>query len=183
MESVGTANPLLIDGYTGMPVHIDQQYGPERGSVEWLLQAIERHAAAEAGALDLYAQIGNESGDPAVAVVMRLILDDEQRHHTLLKLIEASLRDALNWSHSPDALPVSAPPDRPVASSLASIVRDLVEDERAGARAMRQLASNEKGIAAGLHSTLLEMMALDSEKHAFLLKYVQHRLEARSRKS
>ena len=43
------------------------------------------------------------------------------------------------------------------------------------------LAQREKGIDAGLDSLLLEMMAMDSEKHARLLQFVQQRLEQRAR--
>jgi rubrerythrin len=181
MQNTDTPTPLIIDGFSGMPIHTDEQHGPKPGSVEWLLQAVERHAASEADALELYARIADESGDPVVALVMRLILDDEQRHHSLLKLIESSLRDALNWSHSPSSLPNSQLPQQPLPPTLAKVARELVDEERTGARKMRELAGKERGIDAGLHSLLLEMMALDSEKHAHLLQFVQHRLEARAR--
>ena len=46
---------------------------------------------------------------------------------------------------------------------------------------MRDLAQHEKTIDAGLDSLLLEMMAMDSEKHARLLQFVQQRLEKRAR--
>lgn len=180
MESTGSPTSPIIEGYSGMPIHMDEQHGPRPGSVEWLLQAVERHAASEADALELYGRIADESGDPVVALVMRLILDDEQRHHSLLKRIESTLRDALDWSHSPSSLPTSSVPQQPLPRRLESIARELVEEERTGARKMRELASKERGIDAGLHSLLLEMMALDSEKHAHLLQYVQRRLEARA---
>jgi hypothetical protein len=38
------------------------------------------------------------------------------------------------------------------------------------------LAARERGIDGGLDSLLLEMMALDSEKHARLLQFVERRL-------
>src|SRR5947199_8743779 len=159
MQDRTTATSLIIDGYSGMPLHADEQRGPQPGSVEWLLHAVERHASSEANALDLYAKIADESGDPVVALVMRLILDDEQRHHSLLKSIESSLGDALNWSHSPTSLPISSVPQQPLPAGLASVAHELVEEERSGARKMRELASRERGIDAGLHSLLLEMMA------------------------
>jgi hypothetical protein len=46
---------------------------------------------------------------------------------------------------------------------------------------MRDLAHNEKDVDAGLDSLLLDMMAMDSDKHARLLQFVQHRLEQRAR--
>ena len=93
---------------------------------------------------------------------MRLILKDEQRHHGLLRRIETTLRDALNWTHSPSALPDVSLPQQPVARDLVAITRNLVDEERRGARMMRDLAQREKGIDAGLDSLLLEMMAIDS---------------------
>jgi rubrerythrin len=149
--------------------------------VEWLLNAVERHASAEQDALDQYEFIGTASGDPVIALVMRLILEDEERHHGLLKRIESSLRDALNWTDSPDSLPRSATPQYPVGAELAVATRALIEEERTGAHYLRGLAHLEKEIDSGLHSLLLEMMAMDSDKHARLLQFVHERLAARAR--
>ena len=170
----------VIDGYSGFPIEARPEHGPQRGTVEWLLNAVERHASAERDALDQYEYIGTASGDPVIALVMRLILEDEERHHGLLKRIEASLRDALNWTHSPNALPASAPPQRSVAGELAAAALLLIEEEHTGAHYLRGVAHLEKGIDSGLHSLLLEMMAMDSEKHARLLQFVHDRLAARA---
>jgi rubrerythrin len=172
-------NELLVDGYYGVPPKVDPQYGPAEGSVEWLLAAVERHATAEAGALAQYAYIADASGDPVVALVMRLILEDEERHHGLLRRIESSLHDALNWTHSATALPSMGSPSEPVPADLVALCRELIEEERTGARKMRELADAEKRVGGGLHTLLLEMMAFDSEKHARLLQFVEHRLAAR----
>jgi hypothetical protein len=72
-------------------------------------------------------------------------------------------------------------PQQPVVRDLVAITRNLVDEERRGAHMMRDLAEREKGIDAGLDSLLLEMMAMDSEKHARLLQFVQQRLEKRAR--
>ena len=170
---------VIADGYSGFPVKKQELFGQRPGTVEWLLDAVERHANAEQDSLDQYAQIADESGDPVIALVMRLILDDEARHHGLLKRMEASLSDALNWTHSPNALPASGAREQAVAPELASTVRALIDEEHTGARYMRSLAREEKNIDEGLHSLLLEMMAMDSEKHARLLDFVAHRLANR----
>lgn len=173
-------NPLLIDGYSGLPTDPQPHAGPRRGTVEWLLESIERHVAAESNSLALYEQIKQDSGDPVVALVMGLILEDEERHHGLLRRMEASLHDALNWTHSASALPASSPPGTARARDLAAVARELVAEERSGAHRMRELARNEKGIDAGLDSLLLEMMAMDSDKHARLLEFVRDLLASRT---
>jgi len=181
MSEEFAANTPIMEGLYGLPVRLETTHGPTHDTVEWLLEAVQRHADAEQDALAEYAFVAEASADPVVALVMRLILDDEERHHGLLKRMEATLRDALNWTHSPSALPHAGVPQQPVARDLVAITRGLVEEERTGARMMRDLAQREKNIDVGLHSLLLEMMAMDSDKHARLLQFVQHRLEARTR--
>lgn len=179
-EFIGLDPSLVVDGYAGLPVETAQTHGAARGSVEWLLDAIERHALAEEDALEQYRYVSAVSRDPVIALVMRLILEDEERHHGLLKRMEASLRDALEWTHSPNALPTAGMPQAPVAQELAEAVRFLIDEEHTSARYMRELGRQERHISAGLHTLLLEMMALDSEKHAKLLGFVRDRLSGRS---
>jgi rubrerythrin len=177
----GMNTPPIVEGMYGLPVSTSPDHGPRRGTIEWLLEAVERHARAEQDALAEYAFVAEASADPVIALVMRLILEDEERHHGLLRRIEATLRDALNWTHSPSALPEPSLPQQPVTRNLVAITRGLVEEERTGARMMRDLAQREKSIDAGLDTLLLEMMAMDSDKHARLLQFVQQRLEKRAR--
>src|SRR6516164_1333320 len=181
MSEIGGTDKLVVDGFSGLPVDTQHGgHGPRAGSIEWLVDAVERHAQAESDALEQYEYLGKASGDPVIALVMRLILEDEERHHGLLKRIEASLRDALNWTHSPNALPNDVPDQPSVSpSELAQMTRELINEEHTGARYIRDLAHQERGIDAGLHSLLLEMMAMDSEKHARMLQFVQERLNAR----
>ena len=178
---LGSSTPLLIDGFSGLPAEQHALHGPAPGTVEWLLDAIERHANAEEDALGQYEYIATASDDPVIALVMRLILEDEERHHGLLKRIEATLRDALEWTHSPNALPASGTPQRPATRNLPESASALIEEEHTGARHLRDIARQEKHVGTGLPSVLLEMMAMDSEKHAQLLQFVRERLAARAR--
>jgi rubrerythrin len=168
----------LIDGYSGFPIEARVQR-PASGSVEWLLDAVERHATAERDALAQYEYLRTASGDPVIALVMQLILDDEERHHGLLRRMEASLRDALNWTHSPAALPTSTPPQEPAAAELVDTAAALIKEEHTGARYLRDLAQREKDVDSGFQSLLIDMMAMDSDKHARLLQFVHDRLARR----
>src|SRR5947209_727091 len=102
LESLG-GNAPIIEGFAGLPAQTHADYGPTIGSFEWPAQALERQVAAEKDALDQYEFIAEPSGDPVVALVIRLILEDEERHHGLLRRMEASLRDALDWTRSLNA--------------------------------------------------------------------------------
>ena len=151
-------------------------------TVERVLPIVEAHARAEESALASYHELMTASGDQTVALVMRLVLDDEEQHHTLLRRITSSMRDALYWTHSRDALPHTSQPAGSVSSDLVALARDLVREERQGASKLRDLAHQEQGINAGLDALLLEMMAMDSDKHARLLEFVAQRLDTRARR-
>jgi len=178
MSVLNSPELALYEGLHEPPQPGASGSAPAEALVERLYDTIERHIQAEANALSQYDRIAEESGDPVIALVMRLVLQDEERHHTLLERIASSLRDALEWTHSPDALPTGQPYSGERAAALAHVTRELIDEERQGAKALRKLARTERTIADGLHSLLLEMMALDSDKHAHLLQFVEHRLRA-----
>ena len=158
----------------------EQAEAASESPLEHLLRAVDTHASAEADALGQYEYLAEASGDPVIALVMRLILDDEVRHHGLLHRMATTLRDALEWTSSPAALPKGAPEAR-VPITFVNLANSLIEEERTGARALRRLAEQEKDINGGLDSLLLEMMAMDSDKHARLLQFVHRRLDGRTR--
>ncbi len=181
-ESMGGVVPLetMLDGITA---DLIGEYDPSGQTFFRLLDAVDRHASLEVEALGQYEHLAQASGDPVIALVMHLILEDEERHHGLLRRISSTLRDALNWTHSPDALPRATTPPEATDEDLPALARALIDEEKTGAQALRSLAQREKGLGGGLDSLLLEMMAMDSEKHARLLHFVQRRLEARARAS
>jgi hypothetical protein len=179
-DAIGGVVPF-DDLLTGVRADVTFDHDPAGYNIERLLQGVDRHVEAEADALGQYEYLETASGDPVVALVMRLILDDEERHHTLLTRIASSLRDALNWTHSANALPNRPTDARPALAELASIARALIDEEKTGAQALRKLARRERDIDGGLDSVLLEMMAMDSDKHARLLQFVQRRLDSHSR--
>ena len=179
-ESMGGVVPLnnLLAGITA---DVIAEHDPAGDTFIRLLDAVEHHASLEEEALGQYEHLAQASGDPVIALVMRLILDDEERHHTLLKLIASTLRDALNWNYAKDALPRTTATAGGTDEDLTSLARALIDEEKTGAQALRRLAQREKGLGSGLDSLLLEMMAMDSEKHAHLLQFVKGRLETRGR--
>jgi hypothetical protein len=166
----------------GIKADVLGERDPSGTTTFYLLQAIDRHIASEADALDQYERLARQSADPIVGLVMRIILDDEKRHHQLLGRIQATLRDTLNWTHSPQSLPRSTHTRGGASDAdLAAVARMLSDEEKAGAQALRRLAYRERSTDGALEAILLEMMAMDSDKHARLLEFVSCRLEARVR--
>ena len=84
-ESMGGVLPLnnLLAGITA---DVIAEHDPAGDTFIRLLDAVEHHASLEEEALGQYEHLAQASGDPVIALVMRLILDDEERHHSLLRL-------------------------------------------------------------------------------------------------
>lgn len=181
------STPLYTTGLLPGPdvladLHADTRSDSEGtpSPVERLLQTVEAHIAAEAETLPTYERLGRESGDPVVDLVMQMIVEDEVHHHGLLRRIGASLRDALYWSHSAEALPAAFQPTARTSPQAVADAGELIKEELDGARKLHQVAREQRKLSGGLVSVLIEAMAQDSEKHARLLQFVQTRLAEHS---
>ena len=144
---------------------------------ERLIRALQAHAAAEAADLATCERLAQRSSDPVVKLLVGLILEDEQRHHALLRSMVRRLQEQVDFVASPSALPL---PDDSVPegdADLAPAVRGLIRDEREAAHHLRHVARQEPRLFGGLYPLLLETMARDSEKHAAILRYLLTRLE------
>ena len=149
-------------------------------TMEVLTEAVEGYARSQPDRLELCRHIASASCDPMIDLIMQAISDDLERHAVLLRRTVATMRCALTWTHSPDELPSPRLPANPINSGLLIAARAEIRAHRLRARALRNLAAGHAKINAGLNSMLLEMMALDAEKHARLLRFVVRRLGSRT---
>jgi hypothetical protein len=152
---------------------------PAETPLDRLLAAFERHITAEADTVAAYRDVAESTADPVIALLMRQVVDDEERHHGLLRSMAARLRDTLHWTHSPEALSTRGIPPEAEAGELLSAVREFARQEREGARQARELAKQQAGLYDGLFELLLETMADDSEKHERILSFVARRMQER----
>jgi hypothetical protein len=170
----------VVTGYSGLQGQTLADRYPS-GSVEWLLDAVERQDVVEQDAHSPFEYLRAASGDPVVALVVQLVLEDRERHHDLLKRIEATLRDGANSTQSDGALPTDTSPQPPVTKALLDTANALIKEEDISAYYLRDIAHREKDVGCGLESLLIEAMAMDSDKHARLLQFVRDRLARRAR--
>ena len=158
-------------------VYVDALRHPDPSGAGLLnmLDAVRRHVRDEATSVQTYVRLANEARDPVVAQVLRMLVEDEKRHHAAFERIAASLTDRLTWSAE------QAEAGAAEAGDFATIqlVQALEEEEHNGAQALRELAHRARRGDDYLSCLLLEAMAMDSEKHAYLLRMVAERLSHR----
>jgi hypothetical protein len=150
---------------------------PGPSPYEALVQAITSHLDEEASAIKEYAALAEHTPDPVVALLVRLVLDDETRHHAQLERIAATLADGLSMGHAIAALPSAAPVAAADPGATLASVRRFINAERADARQLRDLARRSHRLDDGLEELLLELMAVDSGKHERIMRFVLQRLE------
>jgi hypothetical protein len=156
-------------------VHIDGARHPDPSGMglQRLVHAIETHTSEEAASVEAYRQLSLATSDPVVATLMRVLAEDEEHQHQLFKEIGKAVTDHLEWN---------AAPARDTNGSDAEWVRRVrrfEQDELRGARTLRDLAHRARVACEPLAGQLLEAMAMDSEKHARVLKFVGLRLARR----
>jgi len=149
--------------------------GSGSSAVERLQAVIESHATGEEEHIAGYRRLGPLSGDLVTAMLVDLVVEDEERHHGLLRGMAARLRDDIEMTRSKTSLPAGAPPDDTSATLLA-LTRAYAEDEHKGANMLRSLATQASGLYGGVFSLLLETMARDSEKHERVMRFIVQRL-------
>jgi len=144
--------------------------------VEQLEHVIESHVTNEADHVAGYRAFAGEVKDPLVATLVSLVVEDEERHHALMRRMAARLRDDIEMTRTADALEVF-PVGGGATANLAERTRAYADDERRGAKILRDLAKDSGRMYGGAFALLLETMARDSEKHELVMRFILRRLE------
>jgi hypothetical protein len=147
---------------------------------ERLIRGLEAQAADEAHDTAACEELAGQIGDPLVRFLLEMIVDDEQRHHAVLRSMIARLQEEVDFTPTPaDSLIPRAEWSPPVDATdeVARAARTLIRDAHEGARHVRHLARQEPGSYDGMFPLLLETIARDSEKHATMLQFILRRIE------
>lgn len=136
-----------------------------------LVELLARHGREEGKVLAEYERLVDESDDRAVGYLGRLILDDERRHHALL----AEIANSLAWETAEVPGAPSTPPlplhlgDQLVAASRR--LRRMEEQDRRELQALRKRLRPYADTT--LWGLLVDLMLLDTEKHATILRFLE----------
>ena len=150
-----------------------------RSPLEVQLDALERYLTDEGETLGTYRQLAASSSDPVVATALRLLLEDKEHHHDLVRRTAVTLRDSLYWTHSPEALPVNEPEGKAAGPEAAEAIRGLLAQERSSGDRVDQLVRDAEP-GRDLYSLLLETLAMDHRKHERILRFVLDQLGRRA---
>ena len=138
----------------------------EIGTRETLAATFDRHAEEEGKILTEYRTLAEGLGDSPARFLIKLILTEEELHHELLRATAKWLRE-----HSgAEGRPVPPGGD---TEELLRLTEQLQRHEKETIEACDGLRSSLLGTGGELLSSVLYVMALDSEKHHRLLATVR----------
>jgi rubrerythrin len=130
------------------------------------------HVREEAAFLTHYEELVGQVDDEAVAFLVRLILDDERRHHALFESMSDAARGA-----DDRALPAAPRTNRETARTLLEPTERFLAAERDDQAELRRLRKDLKPARADtLWPLMVRLMEIDTEKHIQILEYLRDRL-------
>ena len=136
---------------------------------ELLAAEFDRHADEEGKILADYRALSNELGQGVAGFLVNLILTEEELHHFLL-------RTTAQWLRSPPTAEGTMLPAAIDRDALLRRTHELQRHETESIEACRRLRSALSGPHADVLASVIEVVALDSEKHHRLLLAVERTL-------
>ena len=131
-----------------------------------LAAELERHVKEEGEILQEYRAFSDKLAEGPLSILVDHIVTEEEMHHFLLRTLSEWLQDPPARGESLAALGI----DR---DEVLSHTQTLQEHEKKTVTECRALKSRLSGEEGDLFETLLEVIALDSEKHQRLLAAVE----------
>lgn len=137
-----------------------------------LVHLLATHAQKEGAILERYRRFATEATSPAVRYLVKLIVDDEERHHRLL----AEMANAIAWEGQS---PVQSVPDvfDGVDEVLSAETEALLDAERADSRELKRLQRRLETFSdTTMWPLIVDLMLLDTEKHIHILRFIASRV-------
>jgi transcriptional regulator of acetoin/glycerol metabolism len=132
---------------------------------ESLAAELERHVKEEGEILQEYRTFSDKLAEGPLSILVDHIVTEEEMHHFLLRTMS-------EWLQAPPASGESLAARGIDRDEILSHTQTLQEHEKKTIMECRALKSRLSGEEGDLFETLLEAIALDSEKHQRLLAAV-----------
>lgn len=138
---------------------------------EAIAEKLDRHADEEMDILRQYCELSEKLEEGPLSFLIDRVLTEENAHHYLL-------RSLARWLREPIAVGEGAPSSEGIRSELLRRTRRLQAHELETIDSCQRLSSELPGEDGEILRTVLDVMALDSEKHHRLLSAIERLIRA-----
>jgi bacterioferritin (cytochrome b1) len=137
-----------------------------------VVEALDRHGREEGELLERYRRFVDQSESPAVRYLVRLILEDEERHHRLLE----DLANTIAWGgvkEAPEQVVPHFPTKYRIDAALRSETQALLGHELRDRTQLRKLRRRLRSHGdVTMWELLIDIMRLDTDKHIRILRLI-----------
>ncbi len=132
---------------------------------------LTEHMETEKGLLDRYTDVASTAGGH-VAYLLKLIMEDEARHHRLFDEWRNALQSNAEFREVEPQVPHMSTSRE--AENVRAAAREFLEVERADERDLHHLQKTLKDVKdTTIWNLLVEMMELDTKKHQLILEFLE----------
>ena len=165
----------IPEPFFGLPVQqtttVARPPGPDREFEVGLIRTLRSHGQREGAALDSYQRLAKASADPAVQYLVKLIAEDEERHHRVIAEMLNQVESLVEEQTIEPAVPYIRPRVDP---ALAAETRQLLAFEKADSIELRRLRKElRRASPASLLPLLVGLMIHDTAKHIEILRLIK----------
>jgi rubrerythrin len=154
----------------------DMTTKPLRGASPWerdLWTHLTSHVETERGLLEEYSAVAERSPSKAFSYLVKLLIEDEIRHHRLFTELAKSLRTEAELSREDPVVPYMdfVQADR---TAVLDATKQLITNEEQDARELKRLQHELREVKdTTLWSLLVDLMQRDTQKHIAILRFVR----------
>jgi rubrerythrin len=134
---------------------------------------LKGHVETERGMLEKYAEVAERTDSKAFRYLVKLLIDDEVRHHRLFNELAESLEtEALMKAEEPGIPYVDF--QRADRGAVLEGAKELLDNEERDVAELKRLKRELRDVKdTSLWELLVELMQRDTEKHIAILKFVR----------
>ncbi len=152
------------------------------GASVWEQQVYDHimsHVDNEIGVIQSYAALVESTDSPAFAYLAKLILEDERRHHQMLRDLAETIKTSAELSNEPTPIPDLAMFGADREQILAETERYL-QLEKEDNRELQDLAKELKDVRnTTVWQLVIRLIQDDNEKHQRILEFIRDRARER----
>lgn len=141
-----------------------------------LVELLARHGAEEGRLLAEYERAASSASDPAARYLIDLIMEDERRHHRMLVELATSMAWGTLSSVESSVPPLGWHLDEELLAASRTL-REYEEKDRRELKALKKMLRPFEETT--LWSLLVQIILLDTEKHATILRFLEQHAEVR----
>ena len=149
--------------------------GKLTGASAWeqdLYAHLTEHVQNERELLQEYVAAAEATGSKALAYLVKLLIEDERRHHILFEELAASLKSSAELTGQDPVVPWVD--FERVGTSVRDLTDRLMEREQQDLRELKKLQKELRDVKdTTLWSLLIDLMQRDTDKHIAILRFAR----------